>query len=371
MGGDVSFARRNGSHCAACHGVKRTRISPRARTTGTQLIGDFRLAMRPVPSHSVLVGFEARKVDDGDHHEEMGVPPGSSSPFMTAYTKPAFYAQDQVSLANDRVQLVGGFRYDGSTDIFDGKFSPRLAAVYSPTNQVVLRGGWSTAFRFPNFSELHQNTWFINVDAGFAVIPLAAFGPNLISKAEEIQTFELGGEYRFSANLSAKADFYRSRVKHFVTPTLALVPPPALPEYQYENHPDEATISGLELEMRFSSPRGVTGFVNYAVQSNDAVNGLVDSTGTPMQFPYAPNTSSISGRKLRSVQARARRVRTAVEGRVRRSTDGVADRVELHRSDHPPARGFALANARVSVAVDVGSVADADAARALCEEHLR
>ena len=32
---------------------------------------------------------------------------------------------------------------------------------------------------------------------------------------------------------------------------------------------------------------------------------------------------------------------------VRRSTD-VADRVELHRSDHPPARGFALANARVS-----------------------
>ena len=40
--------------------------------------------------------------------------------------------------------------------------------------------------------------------------------------------------------------------------------------------------------MRFSSPRGVTGFVNYAVQSNDAVNGLVDSTGTPMQFPYFP-----------------------------------------------------------------------------------
>lgn len=288
FGGDVSFARRNGSHCAACHGVKENPHFAESANHGYQLIGDFRLAMRPVPSHSVLVGFEARKVDDGDHHEEMGLPPGSTAPFVTSYTKPAFYAQDQVSLANDRVQLVGGFRYDGSTDVFDGKFSPRIAAVYSPTNQVVLRGGWSSAFRFPNFSELYQNTWFINVDAGFAIIPLAAFGPNPNLEAEEIQTFELGGEYRFSANLSAKADFYRSRVKNFVTPTLALVPPPALPQIRFENHPDEASVTGIEMEMRFSSPRGVTGFANYAIQSNDAKNGLVDSTGAPMQFPYAP-----------------------------------------------------------------------------------
>ena len=348
LGGDVSFARRNGSHCAACHGAKEKPDFGESANHGYQLIGDFRLAMRPVPSHSVLVGFEARKVDDGDHHDEMGVPPGSSSPFVTAYTKPAFYAQDQVSLANDRVQLVGGFRYDGSTDIFDGKFSPRIAAVYSPTNQVVLRGGWSTAFRFPNFSELYQNTWFINVDAGFAVIPLAAFGPNPDLEAEEIQTFELGGEYRFSANLSAKADFYRSRVKNFVTPTLALVPPPALPEYRYENHPDEATITGLELELRFSSPRGITGFVNYAVQSNDAENGLVDSTGTPLQFPYAPEHKF----NLGTYFGPFKRVRGAFELQWKGEYVGpqMWYLIESNFTDPTirPLEGFALANARVS-----------------------
>ena len=195
IGGDVSFARRNGSHCAACHGVKRTRISPRARTTGTQLIGDFRLAMRPVPSHSVLVGFEARKVDDGDHHEEMGVPPGSSSPFMTAYTKPAFYAQDQVSLATTACSWSADFatmdRPTSSTGssrrVSPPSTVPRTRSFCAADG--ARRSGSRTSASYA------KNTWFINVDAGFAVIPLAAFGPNPDLKAEEIQTFELGGEY--------------------------------------------------------------------------------------------------------------------------------------------------------------------------------
>ena len=84
--------------------------------------------------------------------------------------------------------------------------------MFNPTNRVVLRGGWSTAFRAPNFSELYQNTWFINVDTGLGAFPLALFGPNPDLVPEEIQTFEAGAEYRFSENLSAKADFHRSRV---------------------------------------------------------------------------------------------------------------------------------------------------------------
>ncbi len=287
LGGDVSFARRNGAHCAACHGAKQLPEYASSANHGFQLIGDFRMAMKPVPSHTVLVGVEARRVDDGDHGE-MGLPPGSTAEFVTTYSKPAFYVQDQVSLFQDRVEVVGGFRFDGSTPLFDHKISPRIAAVFNPTNRVVLRGGWSTAFRFPNFNELYQNTWFINVDTGITAFPLAVFGPNPDLDPEEIRTFELGAEYRFSENLSAKADFHRSRVKNFMVATLVNVPPPAARQYRYENHPDEGTITGLELELRWSAPGRATGFINYAAQSHDAVHGRLDATGVPLEFTYAP-----------------------------------------------------------------------------------
>ncbi len=288
MGGDVSFARRNGSHCAACHGVKEMPMFAESANHGFQLIGDLRFTMTPVPSHTLLVGVEARRVDDGDHDHEMGVPPGSTAELVTNYNKPAFYIQDQFSFAQDRVQLVGGLRYDGSTPLFDGKFSPRIAAVYNPSNKVVLRGGWSSAFRNPNFSELYQNTWFFSVDTGFGAFPFAVFGPNPELEPEEIETFELGGEYRFSQNLSAKADFFRSRVKNFISAMLVGAPPPIPPAYQYENHPDDATITGIELEMRFSVPGRATGFVNYSAQSNDAVHDTLGASGTPLEFTYSP-----------------------------------------------------------------------------------
>ena len=288
LGGDVSFARRNGSHCAACHGAKEMPQFEHSANHGFQLIGDFRATMRPMPSHTVLAGIEARKVDDGDHHHEMGLPPGSTAPFVTSYAKPALYVQDQISLAEDRVQIVGGLRFDGSTEIFDSKFSPRLAAVFNPTSQLVFRGGWSSAYRNPNFSELYQNTWFFNADAGFAVIPFAVFGPNPDLGPEEIRTLEFGAEYRFSPNLSAKADFFRSTVENFIVATLTNEPPPAPPQYRYENHPDDATITGLELEMRWSAPGRATGFINYSAQSEDAAHDTLSSTGTPLEFTYAP-----------------------------------------------------------------------------------
>ena len=304
--------------------------------------------MKPVPSHTVLVGVEARRVDDGDHDEEMGLPPGSTAEMVTQYSKPAFYIQDQVSLFEDSVQLVGGFRFDGSTPLFDHKISPRIAAVFNPTNRVVLRGGWSTAFRFPNFSELYQNSWFFNVDTGFGAFPFAVFGPNPDLAPEEIRTFEMGAEYRFSENLSAKADFHRSRVKDFIVATLALVPPPAAPQYRYENHPDEGTITGVELELRYSAPGRATGFVNYSAQSQDAAHGRVDTTGTPLEFTYAPQHKFNAGTYFGPFK----RMRGAFELQWKGETVGprmwYLINSGLTDPTIVPIEGYTLANARVS-----------------------
>ena len=347
LGGDVSFARRNGTHCAACHGVSQKPGFDKSANHGFQLLGDLRLAMKPVPSHTVLVGVEGRRVSAGDHTDEMGVPPGSTHEMVHEYSKPAFYVQDQVSLAKDRVQLVGGLRFDGSTPLFESTVSPRIATVFNPTDRLALRAGWSTAFRFPNFSELYQDSWFFSGDSPFGGFPLAVFGPNPELEPEEIRTFEAGVEYKFSPHLSAKADVHRSRLKHFIVTTVTSPPPPIPPALIAQNHPDEATIRGFELEMRWSS-RKASGFINYAAQTQDRRFDRPDSTGGLMEFPYAPehkvNAATYFGP--------FKRVRGSVEMQWKGEYVGPLFwyLVESNFTDPTvhPLDGYVLANARVS-----------------------
>lgn len=287
LAGHVSYARRDGTHCAACHGVHEKREFRERENHGFQLIGDFRVGVNLIPSHTLLLGVEGRRIDAGDHVHELGVPLGSSDRLVSAYWKPAVYVQDQVSLAGDRVRLTGGLRFDGDTKLFDNKVSPRVAAVWNPTGRLVLRTGWSTAFRFPNFSELYQNSWFFNVATPFGAFPFAVFAPNPGLKPERIRTVEAGAEYHFSPNLSAKLDLYRSRLADFMVITQALLPPPDPSPVRYENHPDEAVIIGSELELRWNAARRVTGVVNWSHQTEDQDGGLTDSTGTLMEFTYA------------------------------------------------------------------------------------
>ena len=113
----------------------------------------------------------------GDHQDELA----DGAEAVTGYDKLAVYAQDQFSIITDRLRAVIGARFDASSDLFESKTSPRAALVYTPNDRLVVRGGYSTAFRFPSFSELYQDTWFINVEneRGLApTFPLAVFGPN-------------------------------------------------------------------------------------------------------------------------------------------------------------------------------------------------
>lgn len=285
--GDVSYAQRNGSHCAACHASTQ---SPEFQGThenhGFQLIGDFRLGIH-LPIHDVLLGVEARQIDAGDHVDELADPAVIGGAVFD-YTKLAAYFQDQISLADDRLRLILGLRYDGSNDLFDDELSPRVAVVYSATDALVLRGGWSRAFRFPNFSELYQSSWFFNIDTGPFAIPLAVFAPNPGLVPEEIETFSLGFQYRLSPSWSAKLDLFYSELTDFMVITLGEVPAGVPAPLRVENHPDGATIRGAELELRWAPKRGATGFVNWSYQDPEQDGRLLDSTGKPFEFVYAP-----------------------------------------------------------------------------------
>ncbi|HEX9732930.1 MAG TPA: TonB-dependent receptor [Thermoanaerobaculia bacterium] len=285
--GDVSYAQRNGSHCAACHAAPQ---DPRFRETGVdhgfQLIGDFRFGIH-LPAHDVLLGVEARQIDAGDHVHELGAAGAHEHEEVFDYAKLAAYVQDQVSLADDRVRLILGLRYDGSNDLFDEELSPRAAVVWSATEALVVRGGWSRAFRFPSFSELYQSSWFFNLDAGAFAIPLAFFEPNPGLRPEEIETFGLGFQYRLSPSWSAKVDLFYSELTDFMVLTLGAVPEGTPAPIRVENHPDGATIRGAEVELRWAPKRGATGFVNWSYQDPDQDGGLLDSSGKPFEFVYA------------------------------------------------------------------------------------
>lgn len=284
---DVSYARREGSRCGACHAAPQNPAFEQTVDHGHQLIGDFRLGIRKFANHDLLVGLEARRVDTGDHKDELLSPADTEAEVVFSYTKVAAYLQDQISFLSDRLRLTVGARFDGSNDLFDSELSPRVALTYNPVERLVLRAGWSTAFRFPNFSELYQKSFFLsleNPNSGL-VIPIQVFTPNPNLQPEEIRTFDFGVEYRLNAGLSAKIDLYYSEVRDFIVLAYAGARPTRM---SFENHPDVAEILGSQLELRWRPAERFTGFVNWSYQEVDQRGDLTASDGRLLEPVYSP-----------------------------------------------------------------------------------
>lgn len=285
--GDISYATRDGSRCASCHAAPVSDDFSQQVDHGNQWIGDFRFGIRAIPAHDILIGVEARRVETGDHLDELLTPAQAGRELVFDYSKVAGYVQDQISLASDRLRITLGARFDGSNDLFDEELSPRVAAVFNATPSTVLRAGWSTAFRFPNFSELYQNSAFLGLDFGGFFRPFQVFEANPDLQPEEIRTFDLGLEHRFGPTFSAKLGLYQSEVKDFIV--LAFNPTPGGPtRIRSENHPDEAELTGGELELRWRPSERFTALVNGAYQDAEQKGTLTASDGRGFEFVYAP-----------------------------------------------------------------------------------
>jgi iron complex outermembrane receptor protein len=284
---DASWSHRNGMLCAGCHAAAQQPAFSQRQDHGYQAIADFRAGLKMVPGHDILVGLEARRLDRADHKIELS-PEGQ---VVSGYNKVAVYAQDQFAMLSDKLRAVLGIRYDGKTKISDAKTSPRVSLVYSPNDKLVLRTGYSTAFRFPNFFELYQASWFLGVsssDNRFTPFGLSTFiaNPNLVP--EEIRNFDVGGEYQVSPTVSVKADLYRSSLKDFIVITPITRPRPQLNGLQFQNNPARAVIRGGEIEVRSNFTQRFTGFLNYAHQTQEQTTSGTDSAKVPLEFVYAP-----------------------------------------------------------------------------------
>jgi outer membrane receptor protein involved in Fe transport len=343
---DLSYAHRNGMHCAGCHAAQQAPQFSRRANHGYQAIGDFRAGLHMFPGHDVLLGIEARRLDRAEHKAELD----STAQAASGYDKVAFYAQDQFDAIKDRLRIVAGLRYDQKTKLFESKTSPRLAFVYTPSNRLVLRGGYSTAFRFPTFSELYQASWFLTVSSeiGIPPFPLSVFKPNPTLKPEEISTFDVGGEYQISPNVSAKADLYRSRLKNFIVIVQHFNVPPVPSSLGWENQPADARITGGELELRANFTSGVTGFVNVAHQSEGQIGPGVDTSGNPFEFVYSPKNKINAGAYVGPFNGVRASIEAAWKGEYEYPRDWALIRSGFTDPTTKPVPGYTMLDARVS-----------------------
>jgi outer membrane receptor for ferrienterochelin and colicins len=344
---DFSYAHRNGMHCAGCHAAQEKPEFAEPANHGYQAIGDFRVGLHMIPGHDVLVGLEARRLDRAEHKAELSDDAGA----VNGYNKVALYAQDQFDVIKNVLRAIVGLRYDQKTKLFASKTSPRASLVYTPNERLVVRGGYSTAFRFPTFSELYQSSWFLTVSSDelpIPAFPLSVFLPNETLKPEEISTFEAGAEYQLSPSVSVKGDVYRSRVKNFIVVTQHFAAPPSPSTLGFENMPNDARITGGELELRSNFTNTLTGFVNWTHQSESAMGDGTDSAGVPFEFVYSPKDKGSLGAYGGPFRGVRGALEVAWKGAYRAPSNWQGIRTGFADFHSPTFPSYALVNARAS-----------------------
>jgi iron complex outermembrane receptor protein len=296
LGGNLSHTRREGMFCGSCHAFGQRREFAHPAGGESETLGELRASFRPVPSHRVLVGVEAKAVRAGDRTLEL-MPRQAAGVDSYDYDKLAVYLQDELSLAEDRLRVTAGLRYDGEAgDLFADELSPRLAVVWTATPRATLRASWGTAFRFPSLSERYQASWWLALQSPGGAFPAVVFVPNPDLQPEEIRTFELGGDLRPRPDLDLSLHLFRSRIDRFVVVALDRRNSPITDTFA--NHPQRATVLGGELETRWRPRPGVEGFFTWSYVDPRRDGSGVDPAGRSLELTYAPAHHATAGVSL-------------------------------------------------------------------------
>jgi len=202
---------------------------------------DEKLVATWFDAHKLVFGAEYRD----DFQLDLSDPVASSSHDRSTVS---LYFQDEITLS-DKLRLNAGGRYDYADDV-GGNFSPRVALLFSPVPQTMLKAAYSTAFRMPAAYEKYYTD-------GEQI-------PNLRLDSEHVATTELVLEHRFSPAMRFTGSVYRYRTSDLIT-NVDLTP--AI--NQYVNVGSSHT-KGVELELERTWDNGTRLRGSYAWQ--DAID---------------------------------------------------------------------------------------------------
>ena len=121
------------------------------------------------------------------------------------------YAQDEWS-PSEQVTITAGLRFDYYEivgDFSEINISPKIAAVYRPTEEFSIRGLFARAFRNPSIAER-----YIQFEQGGGLL----FEPNPGLRSEKlVASFELGAKYSYQGKFSVDVAGYHNRYKDLIS----------------------------------------------------------------------------------------------------------------------------------------------------------
>ena len=194
----------------------------------------------------------------------------------------------------EQFRLTGGVRYDNHS-AFGDHWSPRIYAVWNITDDLTLKGGFSSGFKTPR---LEQTAEGIVGFGGQGTIPLIGT-PGL--KPEKSATFEAGLHYDADGFFSGSATLFHNKFKDKITSG------PGIPNCRFAGNPnrpgcldvgpfpnvdlfgqsiniDEAVTRGAELSTRLQFTPALSLSLNYTYTHSEQKSGAQEGLpliGTP------------------------------------------------------------------------------------------
>ncbi|MEQ4675462.1 catecholate siderophore receptor CirA [Providencia vermicola] len=174
----------------------------------------------------------------------------------------ALFAENEWYIA-DPLILTTGLRMDHHED-FGQHYSPRVYLVYNATQEVTVKGGWSSAFKAPSLLDLSPDWQTASCRGGCSIVGTPDLDP------ETANTVELGlyynGQEGILEDVSANVTVYQNDLKDMIninrTPDINIAPTypnfagwttnskgEKIPVFKYYNV-DKARIRGVETELR-------------------------------------------------------------------------------------------------------------------------
>jgi len=189
----------------------------------------------------------------------------------------AAYVQDEWKVT-EQVSLTLGGRYDKSDIFADGEFSPRGTIIFSPSKNHNFRVGYGSAFRPPSFVENYAN---LIIEGRTPLIGIITAGDD--PKPEKIQSIEAGylGSIvpgKVSLNVQIFQNSATNLVRSFFEPG-----DDTHPDWVRYDNVGEVDSTGAEMEVKFNTEFGVSGFLNFSYQDVTIVR---DASGQSVDIQY-------------------------------------------------------------------------------------